>query len=146
MKMIRVIKSELNKETLDRMKMLSNEIETKDGISIIQDKITKQYSLFDTNKKDFVDDETYDDLPSAEKALEDYTEEYGSNLLQDLADDLLINIEDVKKVENELSKLSLGNSEYGKIDMEQLENISTEIGVSIEDIETIALELGYIVE
>lgn len=146
MKMIRVIKSELNKETLDRMKMLSNEIETKDGISIIQDKITKRYSLFDTNKKDFVDDEAYDDLPSAEKALEDYTEEYGSNLLQDLADDLLINIEDVKKVENELSKLSLGNAGYGKIDMEQLEEISTEIGVSIEDIETIALELGYIVE
>lgn len=148
MKMIRVIKSSkknssLNEQTLDMLKKLSTEIEVKNGIAIIQDNTTKMYSLFDLNRKDFVDDETYNDLSSAEKALEDYTESISNYLLADLADDLLIDVEDVEKVSNELSKASIGNAGYGNIDAEDIDVISSKLGVSSVDVETIAIELGY---
>ena len=151
MKFIRVIKSEKKKSSLsesgiEKLKQVSTEVESKNGIAILKSNMTGNFMLFDYKNNDFVDDEIYTDIASAEKALEDCTESVANYLLADLADDLLIDIEDVEKVSDELSKSSMGNSGYGKIDMNDIEQISSKVGLSNTDVETIALELGYNVE
>ena len=140
------VKSGLSENAMETLKKTSTEVEVKDNIAILKSNITGNYILFDYNINDFVDDEIYSDIASAESALEDYTEDIGNSALLDLADDLVLDIKDVQAVEEKLAAVSKGNSGYGKIEFDQIIDIARETGVSDADVETIALELGYTVE
>ena len=68
------------------------------------------------------------------------------SFLAEIAEKLDLDISDIKNVDTVLSGLSSGNAGYGNIDMDQLDNVSTETGLSLSDVQSIALELGYTVE
>lgn len=141
-----VVKSGLSENGVEKLKQVSEVVETKNNIAILKSKMTGNYILFDYNTNDFLDDELYNDLASAESALEDYTEEIGNDILSDLADDLVLDIKDVNAVKEKLATVSKDNSDYGKIEEEQIADIARETGVNNTDVKTIALELGYMVK
>ena len=141
-----VVKSGLSESGVEKLKQVSEVVETKNNIAILKSKMTGNYILFDYNTNDFLDDELYSDLASAESALEDYTEEIGNDILSDLADDLVLDIKDVNAVKEKLATVSKDNSDYGKIEEEQIADIARETGVNNTDVKTIALELGYMVK
>lgn len=118
--------------------------EGKGEYGIVRNKQTGKYRICDPFME--LESPEFDDIASAEKMLEDMTEDLDNAFLYDLAQDLLLDLKDVQAVNDELSKTSMGNSGYGKIGSDDISDISGKTGISENDIETIALELGYTVE
>lgn len=60
--------------TIDMINKLTNVIDRKNNVELLQDKTTKTNSIFDHNKKDYVEisDEAYWDLEIAKKEFENY--------------------------------------------------------------------------
>ena len=140
MKFIRTLKAaeNLNGYTLE-------ETGKGDAFHIYKNNSTGKYQIYNSLLKEWETD-PLNDIAEAESLLEDLTEDVGNSFLYDLAEDLLLDFEEVKQVEELLSKASYANSGYGKIMMSDLEDISNKVGVSIEDVQTIASELMYNVE
>lgn len=140
MKFIRILKAneDLNGYTLE-------ETGKGDAYHIYKDNNTGKYRIYNSIDEEW-ETQPLNDISEAESMLEDLTEDVGDAFLYDLANDLLLDFEEVKQVEELLSKVSYENSGYGKIMMSDLEDISNKVGVSIEDVQTIASELMYNVE
>lgn len=65
---------------------------------------------------------------------------------QELADEMDLEISDIKNVISLLDKYSKENAGYGVIDEEQIDLISDETYVRYSDVKELALKLGFNVE